>query len=37
MSDWKKYALYIVVLWVGLIVYDNYVKAPVSKVLPKAA
>lgn len=33
--DYKKYAIAVVVIWVALIAYDNYVKAPASKYLPK--
>ena len=35
--DWKKYAIALVVIWVALAVYDNYVKAPLAKVLPKVS
>ena len=33
--DYKKYAIAIVVIWVALAVYDNYVSAPLAKNLPK--
>ena len=33
--NWKKALSTILVFWVALVVYDNYVKAPAAKYLPK--
>jgi hypothetical protein len=33
--NWKKMLASIVTIWIAVIVYDNYVKAPAAKYLPK--